>query len=645
MLMKYLSEYQPARMRSMSSLKTSGGRRRRSKMLIRSWIIAIAGRAPALWPGGRMVYLNALRGAQVIAPAPPAASPSLPAARTARDRFACAVSRALSLRALAGVLAAALLAPAPLRAADADPYLLLDHMEAAWKARDPDRYLALWRFAEPARRQEERDYVAARWSGDDSQLQLERPMEIVRSEVKASAAVVSIAEPRARVEQVVFTLRSHPDGWVVVDRVNVAQIEGLVHLALAPQGYRADGAVLRLPDFELRVRRGTLFMPPSELGPTVLVFAGEATVHFSPGPPTEKEQLRQYCGKTELVETVRAAFVRIHPADLHHVLTPAILEPDPRSEAARPAAQRFFRDHVDDTYRLDANLPRSPWWLMPGVGDAVATFPTRRGTLTFAVSQSEPEGLSLFDRAHRRQINLYAIGGQTVRYDEDAQRDVDVVHHDLTVRFDPERDAIIGEDVMRVRVLSAASTIRLRLDESLKVISIRSREAGEHLFFRVRHQDSVMISMGAMAGTVGELTLTVRYAGAHRPQPVEHEVVPQVSPPASSAPEVDLHLEETLVYSNRTAWYPQASADDYATATMHFDVPAGEMAVAGGQLLSVRTEGGRTHAEYRQDRPAKYITVAVGRLQEAGRRTDGAVALTVFAVSHLKASAPERLDQ
>ena len=36
MLMKYLSEYQPCRMRSTSSLNTEGGRRRRSKVLIRS---------------------------------------------------------------------------------------------------------------------------------------------------------------------------------------------------------------------------------------------------------------------------------------------------------------------------------------------------------------------------------------------------------------------------------------------------------------------------------------------------------------------------------------------------------------------------------------------------------------------------------
>ena len=577
-----------------------------------------------------MVYLKAPRGAPVIASAPPSASPSPPVVR---------------LGVLAGLLAAALLPPAPLRAAERDPYALLDRMEAAWKARDAEGYLALWRYAEDDRRRQELEYVTSRWASEESQLEIERPMEFARSEVKVSAAIVSITEPRARVEQVVFTLRSHQDGWVVVDRVNVAQIDGLVHLSLAAQGFRADGAVLRLPDFEMRFRRGTLFMPPTTLGPTVLVFVGQATVHFTPGPETEKEQLRQFCGRTELVEDVRAVFVRIHPADLHHVLVPALLEPDPRSEAARSAAQRFFREHVDDTYLLDASLPRSPWWLMPGVGDAVATFPTRRGTLTFALSQSEPEPLSLFDRAHRRQINLYAPGGDVARYDEDAQRDVDVLHHDLSVRFDPEHYGVIGEDVLRLRLVSAASTIRLRLDESLKVISIRSKEAGEHLFFRVRHQDSVMVSLGALAGTIGELTFTVRYAGAHRPQPIEHEVLAQVSTPSASAPEVDIRLEDSLVYSNRTAWYPQGSADDYATASMRFDVPAGEMAVAGGQLLAVRTEGGRTKVEYRQDRPAKYITVALGRLQEAGRRVAAEVAITAFAVPRLKASAAERLDQ
>src|SRR5438552_18709823 len=48
MLMKYLSEYQPSRMRSMSSLNTEAGRRRRSKMVMPTWIIARGERTAGL---------------------------------------------------------------------------------------------------------------------------------------------------------------------------------------------------------------------------------------------------------------------------------------------------------------------------------------------------------------------------------------------------------------------------------------------------------------------------------------------------------------------------------------------------------------------------------------------------------------------
>ena len=546
---------------------------------------------------------------------------------------------------LAAVAAAilTLCPPASAAAAEPDPAMLLDRLEATWKAHDLAGYLGLLHLADDEQRAAEREFVVGEWAGQESRLELERPAQAPPATFKTSGTIVSITEPHGRVEQDVFTIAAGPEGWSVTDRQAVSQIEGLVHLSLGP-GFRADGLILKLPDFELRLQHGTLFTPPADVGPTALVFVGEATVRFSPGPPTEKEQLRQFCGRTELVDTVRAAFFRIHPADLRHLLSPMRLEPDPREAAARPAAMRFFREHVDDTYQIEGRLPRAPWWLMPALGDAVATFQTRRGALTLTVSHTEPEGVSLFDRARRRQICLYALPGAEARYDEDDTRDVDVVHHDLSVRFEPERFALSGVDVLRLRLRSPTSTIRLRLDESLRVTSIRSREGGEHLFFRVRHQDGMMVSLGALSGTVGEIVLTVRYAGTHAPQPVEHEVLPQVVAPPVGV-ENDIPVDETLVYSNRTAWYPQGEADDYATALLHFDVPAGMMAVSGGQQASLKTEGGRTRVEYRQDLPGKYITVAVGRLQDAGRQTSDGVTISAWASARLKSRSDLRIGE
>ena len=574
-----------------------------------------------------MVYLSALRGAQVIVSPPSSASPF-------RPRLIAAL--------LASLLVTLAAPAAPLAAAERDPAALLDRLDSAWKLRDEAAWLGAWRMNNDEQRMEERDYVRERWLGEESRLEIERPSEVLRSPFKIPTTVISIAEPRGRVEQAIFTIERGPDGWAVTGRNVVSQIDGLVHLTLGPQGFRADGLSLRLPDFELRFRRGTLFMPPPTLGPTVLVFIGDGTVRFTPGPPTEQEQLRQFSGRPELVESVRAVIVRIHPADFHRVLS-GDLEPDPRAEQSRGAALKFFKEHVDDTYQLEAPLPRAPWWLIPSLGDSVVTFQTRRGALTFTVSQSEPEGLSLFDRARRRQVCLYPFPGTQPRYDEDDEREIDVLHHDLSVRFEPDRFGLVGSDTLRLRLRVPSSTIRLRLDEELRVISIRSREGGDHLFFRVRHQDGMMVSLGTLSGTVGEITLTVRFAGNQRPQGVEREVLQVVAPPVGF--DDDIGIEETLVYSNRSPWYPQGEADDYATADLHLDVPAGMMAVSGGKQTSLHTEAGRTRVEYRQDLPGKYITVAVGRLFEAGQKTSGDVTVSAWAVPRLRGVADARMTE
>jgi hypothetical protein len=185
---------------------------------------------------------------------------------------------------------------APVTAAESSPAAVLDRLQATWAAHDTAAYLALWRAPEAALA-EERDYVSERWAGEESRLEIERPAEPPRGRFKAAATFVSIAEPRGRVEQVIFTIEPAEGGWVVTARQTVSQIDGLVHLTLGPQGYRADGLRMKLPDFELVFRRGTLFLPPPTLGPTVVVFVGQATVHFAPGPAMEKEQLRQFAGK------------------------------------------------------------------------------------------------------------------------------------------------------------------------------------------------------------------------------------------------------------------------------------------------------------------------------------------------------------
>ena len=516
------------------------------------------------------------------------------------------------------------------------PGAVLAGLESAWRARDAEAYLARWRFDAPDRRDAERRFLAGRWSADEALLELQPPVPDPRRSGRATAAaqVFTVSEPRGRVTQVLYTLERGADGWAIVGREEVGEIDGLVHLSLARDGFDAAGLAVRLPDFEITWRRGSVFTSPAAVGPTVLVFVGDGTVSFRPRPETEREQLRQYAGARQLVEKVRSAFVRIHPADFHRVLVPGRRAPDPGAAARCPAAERVYRAHVEEAFVLDTALPRSPWWLSPGLGDALVAFDSRRGTLTYALSRSEPEGISLFDRRRRRQIALYPVDGGDIAYDEDARRNVDVLHHDLAVRFDPDRAYLAGENRIRMRLLEASPTVRLRLDESLRVESIRSAEGGEHLFFRVRHQDSVMVSLGALAGRVGEVTLVVRFSGVHHPVAIEREVLQMADAPAAE----EIPLEPVVVYSNRTAWYPQAGADDFATATLRFDVPATRFAVAGGTPGARHADAARASVEYRQDLPGKYITAAVGRLVEVAGDDLGRI--RGFAVPRLRNHAP-----
>jgi aminopeptidase N len=109
--------------------------------------------------------------------------------------------------------------------------------------------------------------------------------------------------------------------------------------------------------------------------------------------------------------------------------------------------------------------------------------------------------------------------------------------------------------------------------------------------------------------------------------------------------EREVMIEEVLTYSNRTAWYPQAGADDYARARLRFDVPDDWSALTGGVRLASRHEGGRHLQEYRQDLPAKYITAVVGRFQEVGHTVEGGRTLEAFGLARTRGEAERTLEQ
>jgi hypothetical protein len=527
------------------------------------------------------------------------------------------------------VLACVLLPASSARPAGPDPdpdaAAFLDRAEAAWKARDLAGWLDLWDFAGESARAEEELAIRSLFASDETTLTLLRrpsPSEGA-TRFEADVQVFEAKEPVAKVLYWRLHVEKRSGRWALVTREGSGQIDGLVHLELAQAAWRARGVSLRLEDFELRMEDGTLFGTPDAVGPTAFAFVGRGRVRFSPAPAAEREQLRQFSGATAVDREVGWAFVRLHPDDFRRSLDADALEPEPAPGARRAQAERIWRERAERSFIIDAPLPRSPWWLMPSVGDAVVDFPWgRKRVLTFVRSSGEPEDVNLFDRDRRLQICSYPSGGRLPRYSEDEGRSIDVLENSITARFDPSRLEVHAAHTMRARLLGPAATLRLRLHDDFHVSSVTSAEGGSLLFFRVRDQSTLVVSLGPLASRREPFTITTRYSGRHDPAPVDQEIVQAAS---SLEPSDDGVFVERppLVYSNRTAWYPRAAGEDYATTRAGLDVPSGWLGVTGGTLVGVRTEDGRTRAEFRLEQPGKFVTALVGRLTDVGMRQEG----------------------
>ncbi len=524
---------------------------------------------------------------------------------------------------------------------------LVSALQDAWHSRDADAFAALGGPEMAAdRRGLERAFAAERFLYRDSALTLRSPAGVpsYAARVGVDATVFLGEELFARVEQWRFDLERRPSGWIVTRRSELGTIDGLIQLPMDPTPHRADGLVLRSKDFELRMISGFIFTTPTALGPTAFVFIGEGVVEVTPGPESERQRLRRFCGREVLRDRVRAAFVRVRANELGDVLSSTTLTPDPRGAVSRNAASRFWKSEAPRAFVLEApGLQRSPWWISPVSGGMLVSMATAKyGPLTFAVTPGEAEDLNLFNRQKKLQLLMYGSDGREPRYDEDDQRSFDLEHVDLAVSFDPERKGIRGKATLRFHPRETSANLRLRLAEGLQIESVSFGEEGAGVAARVRGQASVVVPLPPSVMKQKSFEVQIRYSGVLDPMALEDEAQ---LPPSQVVDDLDteISLPRVLVYSNRSAWYPRNTTEDYATASLVLDVPRSQTVVSGGALISEREDLGRRTFEYRQTRPAKYLTAAIGRFEAVGSRSDGPVKLRAFASPLMKASAMEAL--
>jgi len=431
------------------------------------------------------------------------------------------------------------------------------------------------------------------------------------------------------------------DSWRITGSQGLTRLEGLYRLEVNPaRQMAARNLSITANDLRLTLHEGTVFLVEADNGVTGLVLLGRGDMQFSPGPATEKGQLRIFSGGEALTAAFDAAFVRLNPSEYERRVTTGSLAPVAVDARQLRRAQELFAREGPKSFNLDlTELSLDQWYLLPTPGDFLAEVRTRRyGTLTYSRSSNQAEDVTLFNRERRRTIASYpsaAPAASSISFNEDEQREYDVLDYNLVATISPERQFIDSLVRMRLRVqASQLSSVTLRLADSLVVTGVVSADYGRLLPLRLRNQNTVIVSLPLTLTRDTEFTLLVAYSGRLESQEIDVEAL-QVAEPGQPAPlfQEDMPFmaaEPNFLLSNRTFWYPQNTVSDYATATMRITVPVGYTCVASGDLgpdndVTLRdllTSPGEGKAfVFRATDPLRYLAVVVSRFERVGEAT------------------------
>jgi hypothetical protein len=421
------------------------------------------------------------------------------------------------------------------------------------------------------------------------------------------------------------------DRFEIFDQQRLTSVERLFRLSLdTERQFAAQNLAIHAEDFDLTFDAGSVFVSQVDAGVTGVVLLGRGDMHFHPKPDTEKTQVRIFCGNETLDTSFSSAFLRMDPGDFERFIDVGRLAKVPVDPRELKRADEVFKQDFRKSYQLNlGDLSTEPWSLLPGSNNFVAEVHTRRfGILTYARSKSEPEDITLFDRLRHRNIAVYSSEETLARrgrfYNEDDFREYDVIDYNVDLALSPLRQWIDGVTTVTVRVKAPLITsITLRLADALVVRSIVSDKFGRLFGFRVNFQNLVVINLPAPVGQDVPLKLTFVYGGRLEPQFTDGSETIAAGQDQGAAEAPEFLAEPSFLYSNRNAWYPQATTTDYATATMKISVPVGYDAVASGvldagwpQVLGTREEQSeRKVYSFTSPQPLRYLAFVVSKLQ------------------------------
>jgi hypothetical protein len=427
------------------------------------------------------------------------------------------------------------------------------------------------------------------------------------------------------------------DELLIFDQQRLTSVERLYRLSLdGGRQFTTQNLAIHAEDFDITLDSGNVFVSSIDPGVTAVVLVGRGDMHFHPKPDIEKTQVRIFCGAERLDTPFTSVYLRMDPGDFQQLVDVGKLAGVPVDMRELKRAEEIFRQDFRKSYHLNlGDLSTEPWSLLPGAGNLVAEVHTRKyGVLTYARSKAEVEDITLFDRAKRRNIAVYSseetLAHRGRFYNEDDVREYDVLHYDVDLALSPSRQWIDSVTTVALRVKAPFITsITLRLADSLVVRSIVSDTFGRLFGFRVNNQNLVVINLPAQLAQDAELKLTFVYAGRLESQIADGSETIGVAQEQGLSDAPEFTAEPSFLYSTRSAWYPQGTTSDYATATMKISVPASYGCVASGvpddgwpQIAGSREDQSeRKVFSFTAAQPLRYLAFVVSNLQHVESTT------------------------
>lgn len=420
---------------------------------------------------------------------------------------------------------------------------------------------------------------------------------------------------------------SDGEEWRIAGQRLLSELPLLHRLAIDTSTQLAGrNLVIRAPDLQLTLPSATIFAAEAGGGPTALVVLGRGEMRFAPALPAERGQLRIFGGAERLALPFDGLVLRLSPSEFRDHVSGALTR-QPADPAAAKKAEEVFKEDGARSYILDlGDLSRDAWSLLPAGGDFIAEIrATRVGTLTYVRSASDAEDVSLFHRATRRNIAVYAsaehqaAGGAS--YGEEDRADFRVTAYDIDASFQPRQRRFDGQARLEVAVRAPLiKSLTLRLADALNVTSAASPQLGRLLAVRVRNQNSIVINLPNPLPKDAKFSLNLAYTGSLAPQAIDQEALGQFQDREEAVEEVP--LAESYLYSNHSYWYPQAPSSDYATATLRLRIPSNYSCVASGRLVESgqAASGGKSLARrftFVAAQPVRYLACLITPLVHA----------------------------